>query len=67
MSKNIKLGMFIPFVGFRMDSGAATYPEINTDTQLINDAAKKNIVVKIRGVDLPHGLVKFSEIKKIKK
>lgn len=63
--KGIILGMFIPFNGIRIDSGAATYPEIETDPQLINDVVKKNIVRKIGEVKLtPCEKVKFSDMKK---
>lgn len=57
--------MFIPFNGIRIDSGAVTYPEIETDPQLINDVVKKSIVRKIGEVKLtPCEKVKFSDMKK---
>jgi len=73
MSKKIVLGMFMPFGGFRFDSGvtnsgADLFPEIITDPQTLDDSAKKNIVRKIRGIELyPCEKVKFSSMKKYNK
>jgi len=73
MSKNFVLGMFMPFGGFRFDSGvtnsgADLFPEIITDPQTLDDSAKKNIVRKIRGIELyPCEKVKFSSMKKYNK
>ena len=63
--KRVILGMLMPFNGIRIDSGATTYPEIETDPQLINDVVKKSIVRKIGEVKLtPCEKVKFSDMKK---
>jgi len=65
--------MFMPFGGFRFDSGvtnsgADLFPEIITDPQTLDDSAKKNIVRKIRGIELyPCEKVKFSSMKKYNK
>ena len=57
--------MLMPFNGIRIDSGATTYPEIDTDPQLINDVVKKSIVRKIGDVKwTPCEKVKFSDMKK---
>lgn len=73
MSKKIVLGMFMPFCGFRFDSGvvnsgADLLPEIAT-TQLLNDdLAKKCIVRKIGETKwTPCEKVKFSSMKKYNK
>ena len=69
MSKKFVLGMFMPFTGFRFDSGvtnsgADLFPEI-AETQVLEDDASKNIVRKIRGKELyPCERVKFCDIKK---
>lgn len=73
MSKKFVLGIFMPFGGFRFDSGvtnsgADLFPEIITDPQTLDDSAKKNIVKKIRGIELyPCEKVKFSSMKKYNK
>jgi hypothetical protein len=73
MSKKFVLGMFMPFGGFRFDSGvtnsgADLFPEIITDPQTLDDSTKKNIVRKIRGIELyPCEKVKFSSMKKYNK
>ena len=57
--------MFMSFNGIRVDSGAATYPEIETDPQLINDVVKKGIVRKLGEVKwTPCEKMKFSDMKK---
>ena len=70
MSKTIVLGMFMPFSGFRIDSGVANsgadlFPEIAKPQVLDDDLVKKCIVRKIRGIELyPCERVKFCGIKK---
>ncbi len=65
MSKKFVLGVFMPFGGIRVDSGAATYPVIETDPRLINDVVKKSIVREIGEVKwTPCEKVKFSNMKK---
>ena len=73
MSKKIVLGMFMPFCGFRIDSGIANsgadlFPEIAKPQVLDDDLVKKCIVRKIRGKELyPCEKVKFSSMKKYNK
>ena len=72
MSKKFVLGMFMPFGGFRFESGitnsgADLFPEI-ADPQTLDDSAKKCIVRKIGEVKLtPCEKVKFSSMKKYNK
>lgn len=73
MSKKFVLGMFMPFTGFRFDSGVANsgadlFPEIITDPQTLDDSAKKCIVRKIGETKwTPCEKVKFSSMKKYNK
>lgn len=73
MNKKIVLGMFMPFSGFRIDSGVANsgadlFPEIAKPQVLDDDLVKKCIVRKIRGIELyPCEKVKFSSMKKYNK
>lgn len=82
MSKKFVLGMFMPFGGFRFDSGtvnsgADLFPEIASPCDLItdvvnpralDDVVKKSIVRKIGETKwTPCEKVKFSSIKKYNK
>ena len=73
MSKKFVLGIFMPFCGFRFDSGvtnsgADLFPEIAKPQVLDDDLVKKCIVRKIRGKELyPCEKVKFSSMKKYNK
>ena len=73
MSKKIVLGMFMPFCGFRIDSGIANsgadlFPEIATTQSLNDDLVKKCIVRKIGETKwTPCEKVKFSSMKKYNK
>ena len=72
MSKNFVLGMFMPFSGFRFDSGvtnsgADLFPEI-ANPQTLDVSVKKCIVRKIGEVKwTPCEKVKFSSMKKYNK
>lgn len=73
MSKKFVLGMFMPFCGFRIDSGIANsgadlFPEIATPQSLNDDFVKKCIVRKIGETKwTPCEKVKFSSMKKYNK
>ena len=73
MSKKFVLGMFMPFGGFRFDSGvtnsgADLFPEIAKPQVLDNDLVKKCIVRKIGETKwTPCEKVKFSSMKKYNK
>ena len=72
MSKKFVLGMFIPFGGFRFDSGITNsgtdlFSEI-ANPQTLDNSVKKCIVRKIGEVKLtPCEKVKFSSMKKYNK